>query len=133
GDALKSFLIESPAGPPLVTLIGAGGCGKTRLACEVAERLIPEFPDGVWLAELAEVREPQRVDQAVAAALGLSEEPGRPLVETLADALRRKTALIVLDNCEHLLAACRALVTGLLRSCPDLRVLATSREALGTG
>src|SRR5262245_23669689 len=100
----------------LVTLTGPGGAGKTRLALEAAGALRPAYPDGVWLAELAPLADPALVPEAVATALGVREEPGRPLVATLADALRPKRLLLVLDNCEHLLAACAALAEALLRA-----------------
>jgi predicted ATPase len=85
----------------------------------------------VWLAELASLADPALVPQAVAAVLGVQEQPGRPLLATLADALRTQQVLLVLDNCEHLVAACATLVDTLLRACPALEILATSREAVG--
>jgi len=115
----------------LVTLTGAGGAGKTRLALQVAAEALEEFPDGVWLVELAALSNPGLVPKAVASALGVSEQPARSLTETLRDALRRKSVLVVLDNCEHLVAACAHLADAVLRACPNLRILATSREALG--
>jgi non-specific serine/threonine protein kinase len=115
----------------LVTLIGTGGVGKTRLALEAAGALRPAYPDGIWLAELAALADPALVPQAVATATGVRERPGRPLVATLTDALEPKRLLLVLDNCEHLVAACARLADALLRACPHLTVLATSREALG--
>ena len=117
----------------LVTLTGTGGCGKTRLAQEVAGGLVEFFPDGVWLVELASISDGELVPQAVAAAMGVREQPGRPLAGTLADALQRKKALLVLDNCEHLVEAAARLVDTLLSSCPRFKVLATSREPLGVG
>jgi predicted ATPase len=117
----------------LLTLTGSGGCGKSRLALQVAADLLEESPDGVWLVELAAFADPSLVPQAVASALGVREEPGRPLTETLADYLKPRTLLLVLDNCEHLLAACAQLAEGLLRSCPSLRMLTSSREGLGIG
>ncbi len=114
-----------------VTLTGSGGAGKTRLALQVAAEALEEFPDGVWLVELAALSDPNLVPKAVASALGVPEQPSRMLTETLADALRGKSVLIILDNCEHLVAACAHLTTALLRTCPHLRILATSREALG--
>ncbi len=119
------------SGAHLLTLTGAGGVGKTRLAVEVAGDLLAEFPQGVWLVELAPLVDPDLVPQAVAAAMHIREQPGRPFLATLQDALRDKRVLIVLDNCEHVVAACAHLVENLLRACKDLRVLATSREALG--
>jgi predicted ATPase/transcriptional regulator with XRE-family HTH domain len=118
-------------GVRLLTLTGAGGCGKTRLALEVATGLLDRCPDGVWLVELAGLADPALVPQAVAAAVGVRELPGRDLAGALLAALPGQRLLLVLDNCEHLLEACARLVDALLRSCPALRVLATSREALG--
>ena len=115
----------------LLTLTGAGGCGKTRLALEVARRLAAEYPDGIWLAELASLTEGELVPGAVAAALGLSAQPDVPFTDALVDFLRSRRALLVLDNCEHLIEECASLVDTLLGSCEHLRVLATSRETLG--
>lgn len=115
---------------PLVTLVGAGGCGKSRLALAVAADLLEDYPDGVWLVELAASRDPALVPQAVATALALHEEAGRPLLATLVEALRAMRLLLVLDNCEHLLTACAELAAVLLRHCPHLHLLATSRERL---
>jgi predicted ATPase/class 3 adenylate cyclase len=115
----------------LLTLTGSGGAGKTRLALQVAAEALEEFPAGVWLVELAALSDPSLVPKAVASALGVFEQPGRYLTETLADALRGKSVLVILDNCEHLVAACAHLANALLRACPHLRMLATSREALG--
>jgi predicted ATPase/class 3 adenylate cyclase len=115
----------------LLTLTGVGGCGKTRLALEVAGAVLEQFRDGVWLVELAALADPSLVTHAAASALGVREVPGRPLVGTLADYLAPRQLLLCLDNCEHVLDACARLVDSLLRACPGLRVLATSREALG--
>jgi predicted ATPase/serine/threonine protein kinase len=115
----------------LVTLTGVGGVGKTRLVVEVGREALDVFRDGVWMVELAALRDLTLVPQAVAKALGVREEPGRALDETLADFLKTKEALLVVDNCEHLVDACARLVDRLLRACANLRVLATSREALG--
>src|SRR5215211_3552139 len=114
----------------LLTLTGAGGCGKTRLALEVARDLVGAYPDGVWLVDLAPLTEAELVPQAVAQALEVREQPGRPLVQTLKDTLRSRKMLLVVDNCEHLVEAVVGLVDSLLDSCPGLRVLATSRETL---
>jgi non-specific serine/threonine protein kinase len=114
----------------LVTLTGVGGIGKTRLALEVAREAMEEFPGGVWLAELAALADPSLVAQTVAGALGVREEAGRPLAATLAAWLGDRRALLVMDNCEHLAEACATLAMALLRDCPRLRILATSREAL---
>jgi predicted ATPase/transcriptional regulator with XRE-family HTH domain len=115
----------------LLTLTGAGGCGKTRLALEVAAGLVERYAQGVWLVELAPLADPALVPLAVATALGLREETGQPLVDTLTAALRSRHVLVVLDNCEHVIAACATLAAALLRACPELQVLATSREPLG--
>jgi len=115
----------------LITLTGPGGTGKTRLSLQVAGDLLNHFPDGVWLVELAQVAEPGLVAQAVAAALGLQEQPGRPLIAMLADSLRRKKLLLILDNCEHVIDASAQVASVLLPSCPALTILASSREALG--
>jgi non-specific serine/threonine protein kinase len=115
----------------LVTLTGAGGCGKSRLSVQVARNILESFPDGAWIAELAPLTDPGLVAQRVAAALGVREEAGRPIMETLREALGARTLLILLDNCEHLTDACRSLAAGLLEGAPGVRILATSREALG--
>jgi len=115
----------------LLTLTGAGGSGKTRLALEVARDLIEAYPDGAWLVELAPLSEEALVPKAVAEALGVPERPAEPLTDTLAEVLRDRQLLLVLDNCEHLLEATAQLVDKLLDSCPRLRILATSREGLG--
>ena len=115
----------------LLTLTGTGGSGKTRLALEVARSLVGAYPDGVWLLELAPLSEGASVPQAVARALGVRERPGEPLTDTLAEVLRTKRTLLVLDNCEHLVEDVAQLVDVLLDSCPGVRVLATSREPLG--
>jgi non-specific serine/threonine protein kinase len=115
----------------LVTLVGVGGVGKTRLALAVAAGALGDYPDGVWLVELAPVADPALVPGTVAQALRLREEPGRPMSETLCDHCRGRSMVLVLDNCEHLLWACTTLAGMLLRAAPGLHILATSREALG--
>ena len=115
----------------LLTLTGSGGCGKTRLALVAASELVERFEDGVWMVELASLAEPSLVPQAVAFTLGVRERPGSSLTEALSDYLRARNLLLILDNCEHLIEACAELAEALLQSCPGLRVLATSREALG--
>ena len=114
----------------LLTLSGPGGCGKTRLAVVAASDLLQEFEDGVRMVELAPLSDPSFVPQAIASVLGAREQPDVSLTETLSNHLRNKNMLLVLDNCEHLIEACAELVETLLRFCPRLRVLATSREAL---
>ena len=115
----------------LVTLTGAGGAGKTRLAIEVASRLIDAFPDGVWLVELAALSAPRLVPQAVAQALEVKEQPTRPVIETLSDYLASKKLLLLLDNVEQLLEGCARLIDEIVRRSPDITILATSRERLG--
>ncbi len=115
----------------LLTLSGVGGVGKTRLALEAARRALPESPDGVVLVDLSALTEPTLVARQVATALNIREQPDAPLTEQLLARLHDADLLIVLDNCEHLRQACAELCGRLLGSCPRLRVLATSREALG--
>jgi predicted ATPase/transcriptional regulator with XRE-family HTH domain len=115
----------------LLTLTGPGGCGKTRLAMQVAADLRADFPDGVWLVELAPLATPALVPQAVAAVLGVREESGRPLPAILAGAMHAKRLLLVLDNCEHQVLACAELADSLLRTCARLQILVTSQEPLG--
>src|SRR5829696_4757006 len=115
----------------LLTLTGVGGSGKTRLALEVARNLIEAYPDGVWLVELAPLSEGALVPKEVAEALGVPERPAQPLTGTLAEVLRDRELLLLVDNCEHLLEATAHLVDSLLDSCPHLSILATSREAIG--
>jgi predicted ATPase/DNA-binding CsgD family transcriptional regulator len=113
-----------------LTLCGAGGIGKTRLALQVLAAVADDFPDGVWFVELGDLRQPDLVVSRVASAVGVGEEPGRPLLETLADALRPRRLLLALDNCEHLIDACARVGQRLLSSSPALRLIATSREPL---
>ena len=115
----------------LLTLTGVGGVGKTRLAIQVAAEVLPRFPDGAWLCELAAATDPEALGQVVAATLGVTPRPGVTLEESVVGFLRPKRLLVVLDNCEHLLAAAGDLVENILRSCPGVRVVATSREGLG--
>jgi non-specific serine/threonine protein kinase len=115
----------------LVTLTGVGGCGKTRLSIELANSVRGRFADGVWLVDLAPLRDPALVTQLVAQVLGLPLASDAPLLESLLYFLQAKETLLILDNCEHLSDACAQLVTSLLPNAPGLRILATSREALG--
>lgn len=115
----------------LLTLTGAGGCGKTRLALRVIADLMESHNHGVWFIELAALGDPLLVPQAVAAGLDVREQPGHSILDTLVEHLRSKNNLIVLDNCEHLIEACARLANTLLRACPSLTILVTSREALG--
>ena len=114
----------------LLTLTGSGGCGKTRLSLQVAAEMLDGAGDGVWLVELASLADPALVPQTVANVLGVKEEPGTPLTQTLADYLKPKRMLILLDNCEHLVNAAAQLADALLKNCPNITLLATSREAL---
>ncbi len=115
----------------LVTLAGPGGCGKTRLALQVAEQLVEQYVDGVWFIELAAVSAPHLVPQTIARALGLREEPGRDLTETLCEQLADMSALVVLDNCEQVLDATGLLTISLLQAAPGIQLVVTSREPLG--
>jgi predicted ATPase/class 3 adenylate cyclase len=117
----------------LVTLTGAGGSGKTRLSLQLAAELLDGSGDGVWLVELAPVADEDEVAPVIAAALAIAGQPGRPILETLVDALVPQHVLIVLDNCEHLIGACAKVVDAILRRCPRVKVIATSREPLGIG
>ncbi len=115
----------------LITLTGPGGVGKTRLALGAATESLETFADGVWLVELAPVVDSAHVMPALAAVLGLREAPGLSLADQVADFLRSKQTLVILDNCEHLVADCAQLAEQLLRACPALKILASSREGLG--
>ena len=123
---VASLLAESR----LLTLVGAGGTGKTRLAVEAAHRVSSDFAGGAWLVELASVTQAEAVPQVVADLMGIVPQPGKTLTESLADALRHRSLLLVLDNCEHVLDAAADLASALTTRCPALRVLATSRENL---
>jgi predicted ATPase/DNA-binding CsgD family transcriptional regulator len=113
-----------------LTLCGPGGIGKTRLALRLLSAVADEFADGVWFVELADLGQPDLVASRVASVVGIEEEPGRPLLETLADALKPRRMLLALDNCEHLIGACARVSERLLASSPGLRLIATSREPL---
>jgi predicted ATPase/DNA-binding SARP family transcriptional activator/DNA-binding CsgD family transcriptional regulator len=115
----------------LLTLTGVGGSGKSRLALEVSRDSVGAYPDGVWLVELAPLSEMKVVPQAVARAMRVREQPGRPIIDILTEALHKKTTLLVLDNCEHLAHSVADLIDTLLDSCSHLRVLTTSRKPLG--
>lgn len=115
----------------LVTLCGMGGSGKTRLALQVAFECVPEFPDGVWWVSLASHTAPSLVPRAIASIFGVMEPSDRPLMETLSGALGSSKLLLILDNCEHLIGECARISELLLSSCPNLKILTTSRELLG--
>jgi len=114
----------------LLTLIAIGGSGKTRLSMQVAADVLDDFRDGVWLVELAAITEPALVAQTVAQILNVHEESNRPVLQSLTENLKPKQVLIILDNCEHLLQPCAELAGALIRSCPNVKILASSREAL---
>jgi predicted ATPase/class 3 adenylate cyclase len=115
----------------MVTLTGAGGCGKTRLSLQVAAEMLDGTGDGVWLVELAAISDPDAVPSAISGALGIAARPGRAVLETLLDVLGPQDILIVLDNCEHLIDACAKTADALVRRCPRVHLVATSREPLG--
>ena len=115
----------------LVTLTGVGGVGKTRIALEAAERLADEFPDGVWVFELAAVTDPAAVPDAVAAVLGITQQPGKTVTESVAAALEGRIRLLVIDNCEHVLDAAADLIETIVKRSATVRLLTTSREGLG--
>ena len=118
---------------PILTLIGPGGTGKTRLSIQVASALLDRFPDGLWLVELAPILDPLLVPRVTAMTMGLRDEPQRPVIDMLCDYLREKQMLLILDNCEHLVEASAHLADRILHAAPDVRILASSREALGIG
>ncbi len=120
-------LVETAA---LVSIVGTGGAGKTRLAVEAGARLLSRFPDGVWFVELAPLSDPSLVAHALASTLHVQESPQRPLLETLASYLARKRMLLIFDNCEHVIAQARSVIGSLLPESPTVSVIVTSREAL---
>ncbi len=115
----------------LVTLTGSGGTGKTRLSLQIAADVLERYPDGVWLVEFAPLTDSNLVVSTVASVLGLKEEVDKPLQRTLTEHLKNKHLLLILDNCEHLLTVCAKLADALLRTCPQVVILASSREGLG--
>jgi predicted ATPase len=134
---IKKALTPSPSlvgggeSARLLTLTGSGGTGKTRLSIEVGVQLLTNFQHGVWMIELAPLSDESQIIPALAQAFGLQELPFNPLVNLVTDYLRDKKLLLILDNCEHLIAACARLADELLHQCAGLRILASSREALG--
>jgi predicted ATPase/DNA-binding CsgD family transcriptional regulator len=130
-DAELNEVRQLVAGSRLVTLAGTGGAGKTRLALQVAAELLDDAGGGVWLADLAALSDPELVAETVADVLCVHREPGRPALDTLVEAVGGRSLLVLLDNCEHVIGACAKLADALLRNCPNLALLATSREPLG--
>lgn len=114
----------------MVTLAGAGGIGKTRLAIQVGRQLLHAYPNGVWFVPLDSLSDPVRVPQTVASIFGIQEVPNRQVIDTLIYVLHEKNSLLIFDNCEHLLDSCSTLIRTLLLHCPNLRILTTSRETL---
>lgn len=127
---LRRYLLPLVERYPLVTLRGAGGCGKTRLAVELARQVLPDFEGGVWFVRLDALEDANLIPSEVARVMRLFVSPGESVIEILAERLRHRPALLVLDNCEHMLLGCAQLANDLLANCPPLRILATSREAL---
>lgn len=117
----------------LVTLVGAGGAGKTRCAVQIGADLLDAFPNGVWLIELAPISDPALVGSAIAQELNVRESPNEPLLDTLVASLKHRRLLLLLDNCEHVIDAARTVTATILRTCPLVRILATSRESLNVG
>jgi predicted ATPase/DNA-binding CsgD family transcriptional regulator len=129
-DAELADVLSLLASARLVSVTGAAGCGKTRLALQAASVVLPNFPDGVWLVELSRVNDATFVGEAIATVLGVREEPGGSIVDSLAAHLIAKRSLLVLDGCEHVVEATASVADDLLRRCPELHLLVTSREAL---
>lgn len=125
--AVKSLLAKTH----LLTLTGSGGCGKSRLTLQVAAEVLEDYPDGAWLVEFAPLSDSTLVPQTVATVLGVKEEASKPRMLTLVDFLKTKRLLLLLDNCEHLLSACAQLADAVIRTCPHVKILASSREGLG--
>ena len=117
----------------MLTLIGPGGTGKTRLSIQAANEMLDQYPDGVWLVELAPISDPALVPRTSAIAIGLREEPQRPVMDVMCEYLHEKKLLLVLDNCEHLVDACARMADKILHAAHNTRILASSREALGIG
>ncbi len=124
-------VIEALEQARVVTLTGVGGVGKTRLAVQVAAELLERFRDGAWLVELGPLTDPEGLPGVIAAALAIQPRQGRTMAESVVDALRDQDRLVVFDNCEHVITAAARIVDAIVRACPAVRVLATSREGLG--
>jgi predicted ATPase/class 3 adenylate cyclase len=117
-------------GNRLLTLLGMGGLGKTRLSLQIAADMLDAFPDGIWFMDLAPIRDPTFVANEVAQVLAVREEPGKPIVNTLCAHLKSRKTLLIFDNCEQVVSACASLANAILKSAPDVRIIASSREAL---
>jgi predicted ATPase/class 3 adenylate cyclase len=117
-------------GTRLLMLLGMGGLGKTRLSLQVGADVLDKYPDGVWFVDLAPIKDPSLVPNAAAQVLGVREEPGKAITQTLCEHVKQHNLLFILDNCEHLVGACAILANALLQAAPNVRILATSREAL---
>ena len=115
----------------LLTLSGSGGVGKTRLALQVGAELLDRFADGVWFADLAPIRDPELVASVIAKSVGVSSSAGQPLVEAIPEGLSNKQLLVILDNCEHVLDAAAPIASSIVTRCPNVKMIATSRQALG--
>src|SRR5579872_744698 len=126
-EEVKKLLAEQR----LLTLVGAGGIGKTRLAVQVGADLLDHYPDGVWLCDFAPITDPELVSSVIAKEIGMTQVEGRRVDESIPQWLKRKTLLLILDNCEHVLGPVAVLVDAIHRNCPQVRILATSRQALG--
>ncbi|MGH2409156.1 MAG: ATP-binding protein, partial [Chloroflexota bacterium] len=129
-DAELASVVQLLDSARLLSLVGAGGVGKTRLALQAAAAVLYHYQDGTWFVDLARVTEPQGLPQVVMGTLGVPEHPNQPLLSTLIEHLRDKHLLLVIDNCEHVLTASVDFIAEILTACPEVRVLATSREAL---
>jgi hypothetical protein len=114
----------------MITITGSGGCGKTRISLQIAEEYLDRFNDGIWFVDLAPLEDPELLPHEVANTLSIKEEPGKPIVSTIKEQIREKNYLLLLDNCEHLVDATANLAQQILSSSPEIKVLATSREAL---
>ena len=128
-EAIKLFL-RGEERVRLLTLVGAGGCGKTRLALQIAEKIVPDYPHGAWFVDLTPVTDPNLVPRTTASIFGISESHGEETIKSLITFLRPKKALILFDNCEQVLTGIAQLIESLLRACPQLQILATTREVL---
>ena len=125
-ETIKQLLFENR----LLTLTGAGGCGKTRLAIQSAAAVLTNYSDGVWMVELAPITVPDHIEQAIAEIFKIKEQPGTTLLQIITHYLKNKKLLLILDNCEHLIDACSEIVEQILKSTEDVTILSTSREAL---